>query len=178
MTEFTVMFLGCHGVGKSALVLRFVQGMYIDECDVHIQDCYRRTYLLHKKQFFLDIRDDQGCEERDESLVSRSQLVIITYDITNRSSFEKLQSYLEMVSRAKQNAPVSIVICGNKCDDSANRKVETDEGKRFAEFHGLPFIETSAKNDINVFSLFDTAITNFGGNTNEKADKKEKCTLQ
>ena len=46
------------------------------------------------------------------------------------------------------------VLVGNKCDLEENRQVITEEGKRLAEEYGIPFLETSAKDNINVEDAF------------------------
>ena len=48
------------------------------------------------------------------------------------------------------------MIVGHKSDMNEARAVTTHEGKTFAEFHGLRFLETSAKNGTNVEDVFVT----------------------
>lgn len=43
---------------------------------------------------------------------------------------------------------------GNKCDCTEKRQVSFDQGKEFADTHGMKFIETSAKNSFNVGDSF------------------------
>jgi hypothetical protein len=43
---------------------------------------------------------------------------------------------------------MDILIVGNKSD--LDKEISTDEGKAFAEFHNLEFVETSAKFGENV----------------------------
>ena len=49
-----------------------------------------------------------------------------------------------------------MVLVGNKIDLS--REVLTDEGKKVAEFHNIPFFETSAKTEIGVQECFQRLI--------------------
>ena len=46
------------------------------------------------------------------------------------------------------------MLVGNKCDLQHLRQVETAEGKSFAEKRGMPFLETSAANNVNVEQSF------------------------
>ena len=48
------------------------------------------------------------------------------------------------------NPGVCKVLVANKCDMEENRKVSTDEGAELARHFEIPFLETSAKNSINV----------------------------
>ena len=45
---------------------------------------------------------------------------------------------------------------GNKCDLEELRKVSFEEGLELAKHYEIPFLETSAKNSVNVESSFVT----------------------
>ena len=48
------------------------------------------------------------------------------------------------------------IIVGNKCDCSdKERQVSYDEGVKMAQKYGVQFIETSAKENINIGEIFD-----------------------
>jgi len=79
--------------------------------------------------------------------------IIIVYDISNRVTFNNVQSWLDSVDRyALQN--VSIILVGNKIDRDSERQVPHAEGKEFADKLKIPFIETSAKTDTSVYKAF------------------------
>ena len=46
------------------------------------------------------------------------------------------------------------LLIGNKCDIESQKSVSTEEGKQLAESLGIPFMETSAKNSLNVEQSF------------------------
>ena len=48
------------------------------------------------------------------------------------------------------------MLVGNKSDLESNRQVKTEEGKTLAESLGIKFLETSAKDSINVEKAFTT----------------------
>ena len=76
------------------------------------------------------------------------------YDITRRETFEHLNSWLiEIEKNASKNAITFLI--GNKCDLEDQRQVTFQEGKDFAEFHGMYFMETSSKTDYNVKEAFE-----------------------
>lgn len=43
-----------------------------------------------------------------------------------------------------------MVLVGNKCDLEAKREIQSSVGKETAKSWGIPFLETSAKKDINI----------------------------
>ena len=46
------------------------------------------------------------------------------------------------------------ILVGNKCDLVEQRQVSKERGKQLADSYGIPFIETSAKNNENIEKLF------------------------
>ena len=60
---------------------------------------------------------------------------------------------------AKEN--VFKFLVGNKSDLTENRAIKTEEASKFAEEHNLPYIETSAKDGINIDELFDKSLDKF-----------------
>ena len=63
-------------------------------------------------------------------------------------------------------------LVGNKSDLVEQRKVSYDEAKQYADEHELPYIETSAKEGININELFDSSIKSFLNNSNNLSGEK------
>ena len=75
------------------------------------------------------------------------------YDVTRRETFDHLARWLEE-ARQNANANMVIMLIGNKIDLEHRRVVSTEEGQKFAQDHGLVFLETSAKTAHNVEEAF------------------------
>ena len=67
------------------------------------------------------------------------------------------------------NPGVCKILVGNKCDMEEIRKVSTDEGAELARHFEIPFLETSAKNSINVEQSFITMSKEIKKNIQNKA---------
>jgi small GTP-binding protein len=78
---------------------------------------------------------------------------ILVYDITNRASFQVLKAWAEEL-RNRGPSDIVIAVCGNKLDLEEARQVTLQEAKDFAEEIGAFCIETSARDDANVESMF------------------------
>ncbi len=74
------------------------------------------------------------------------------YDVSRRETFEHLTRWLEE-ARQNGNPNMVVMLIGNK-SDLERHEVSTEEGKKFAEKHGLIFLETSAKTADNVEEAF------------------------
>lgn len=59
---------------------------------------------------------------------------------------------------------------GNKCDLEGLRKVSYEEGLELAKHYEIPFLETSAKNSVNVESSFITMSKEIKRNIQNKAN--------
>ena len=101
--------------------------------------------------------------------------VLVVYDISDRESFENLNSWLiEIEKNANKN--VYKLLIGNKCDLEDKRKVTYQEGKDFAESNGMKFMETSAKTASKVqeaFELLTNEIIKASINKERGLEKKE-----
>ena len=98
------------------------------------------------------------------------------YDITDRDSFENLNSWLNEIEK-NANKNVYKLLIGNKCDLEDKRKVSYQEGKDFATSNGMQFIETSAKADTKVkeaFELLTQEIIKANLTKDKTMEKKEK----
>ena len=51
---------------------------------------------------------------------------------------------------------VNKLLVGNKCDMEENREVSFQDGAELAKHFDIPFLETSAKNSVNVEETFAT----------------------
>ena len=57
-------------------------------------------------------------------------------------------------------------LVGNKCDLIEKRIIKKEEAENFAKEHKLPYIETSAKEGINIGELFENTINQYLGKNN------------
>ena len=63
-------------------------------------------------------------------------------------------------------------LVGNKVDLEDKRIINKEEANKFAEEHNLPYIETSAKDGINIEELFDKSLDKYLVGINIKNEEK------
>lgn len=184
-----LVLLGEAAVGKSSLVLRFVNNDFQPNKEPTIGAAFlTQKCQLPSRTIKFEIWDTAG-QERFASLAPmyyrNAQAALVVYDVTKQSSLLKAKHWVAELQR--QASPgIVIALVGNKidlCEDDAPesvdqtaegngdategaddgtgtmRKVSTKEGQEFAEQEDLLFFETSAKSGHNVSEVF-TAIAN------------------
>lgn len=87
--------------------------------------------------------------------------IVIVYDITDRKTFDKVRDWMEQIQQADVNEETCYckILIGNKSDLSESREVSIQEGEQLAREYDIPFMETSAKDSLNVDNLFYTMAT-------------------
>ena len=81
------------------------------------------------------------------------------YDITDKDTFEHVKNWMADVDKFAKEGVLRILV-GNKCDLDSKRQVPFDSGKELADKYGIKFMETSAKETVNIEQLFvDTTRT-------------------
>lgn len=157
LKEYKLVVVGGGGVGKSALTIQLIQSHFVDEYDPTIEDSYRKQCTLDGELVLLDILDTAGQEEYSamrEQYMRTGEGFLLVYSINSRNSLEELQSFYEQIQRVKDTDSVPVLVVGNKCDLEIERQVSYEEGLSLAKSFNCPFLETSAKQRINVEEAF------------------------
>ncbi|KAF3861135.1 hypothetical protein F7725_001390 [Dissostichus mawsoni] len=154
MREYKLVVLGSGGVGKSALTVQFVQGIFVEKYDPTIEDSYRKQVEVDGQQCMLEILDTAGTEQftaMRDLYMKNGQGFALVYSITAQSTFNDLQDLREQILRVKDTEDVPMILVGNKCDLEDERVVGKEQGQNLArQWSNCAFLETSAKSKINV----------------------------
>ncbi|KAE8350952.1 P-loop containing nucleoside triphosphate hydrolase protein [Aspergillus coremiiformis] len=178
--KITITICGDGGCGKSSITLRLVRSQWIHEYDPTIEDSYSITRAVDGVPYFLAITDTAGQEEYRGLWAAsnlKSDAFLLVYDITNASSLSELDYFMEMIDveaeqRVEDNQrllkelgdsaqgldvgmpPPVKIIAGNKCDLKEGRVISAREGLEYARKHGCGFMETSAREIVNIEETF------------------------
>ncbi|KAK6059871.1 Ras family protein [Cooperia oncophora] len=168
MREYKIVVLGSGGVGKSALTVQFVQGIFVEKYDPTIEDSYRKEQFTAMRDLYM--KNGQG--------------FVLVYSITAQSTFNDLMDLRDQILRVKDTDEVPMILVGNKCDLEDERVVGKDQGQNLARQFGSAFLETSAKAKINVSEVFYDLIRQInrrypesGKRQGQGSKKCCKCTL-
>eukprot|EP01121_Diplochlamys_sp_Union-15-3_P007377 TRINITY_DN1870_c0_g1_i4.p1 TRINITY_DN1870_c0_g1~~TRINITY_DN1870_c0_g1_i4.p1 ORF type:complete len:192 (-),score=43.53 TRINITY_DN1870_c0_g1_i4:105-680(-) len=155
--DYKIVVLGSGGVGKSALTVQFVQGIFVEKYDPTIEDSYRKMVEVDGEQYMLEILDTAGTEQftaMRDLYMKNGQGFVLAYSIIAQSTFNDLPEMKDQILRVKDTDSVPMVLVGNKCDLSDQRVITTEQGEALARKFNASFLEASAKTKINVEQIF------------------------
>mmetsp|Transcript_17271 Transcript_17271/g.21268 ORF Transcript_17271/g.21268 Transcript_17271/m.21268 type:complete len:251 (-) Transcript_17271:36-788(-) len=158
---FKIVLIGDSGVGKTCLLARYRKNEFTYDTKHTIGVEFATKELeVQGKQVKAQIWDTAG-QERYRAITKayyRGAVgALVVYDITDRETFENLKRWLSEV-QGNADSSIKLMLVGNKCDLTDQRTVTTEEGKAFAEQHGLAFLEASAKSGETVNEAFEKVI--------------------
>ena len=111
---------------------------------------------VDSKKIKLQIWDTAG-QERFKTITTSyykgAHAILIVFDITDRDSFDHVKNWMADIDKFAKEGVLRILV-GNKCDLVNNRKIGMEEAKEIANKYGIKYIETSAKDTINIDDLF------------------------
>lgn len=164
---FKILTLGDAGVGKSALTIRFAENSFSEN--------YTVTLGMNLVTKHVTLMASSGEETAVEYTVwdiggqpnfktilpmyYRGALgALIVYSIDRIKSFNNIENWLNDIKQYCQEVP--LVIIGNKSDLESDRAITIEQGAELAAKirenwdNDVHFIETSAKEDVNVQQAF------------------------
>lgn len=188
-TLHKVIMVGSGGVGKSALTLQFMYDEFVSDYEPTKADSYRKKVVLDGGEVQIDILDTAGQEDyaaiRDNYFRSGEGFLCV-FSITEQESFQATADFREQILRVKDDENIPFLLVGNKCDLEGNRKVSHEEANAKAAEWNVPYVETSAKTNVNVDKVFFDLMreikrrkveTETQLNKTDKKTKKRKCFI-
>jgi len=172
--------LGSGGVGKSAITVQFVQGIFIEKYDPTIEDSYQKQVEVDNEVYMLEILDTAGTEQftsMRDLYMKNGQGFIIVYSIIAQSTFKELPDLRDQILRVKDSENVPMVLVGNKCDLSEQREVSTADAEKLAQKFNCIFMEASARTQHNIEKIFHELVRQICPNLGSKQKKKGGCSL-
>ena len=191
---YKLVMLGGGAVGKSAITVQLVSGVFVQMYNPTIEDSFNTTIDVDGEMVSLNIVDTAGQEEysslRDQYMRSGDGFCVV-YSIISNTSFLEVTGIRDQLFRVLELEPtdhICMVLCGNKCDMESDRQVQTVEVQQIANEWDCPFYETSAKERINILEAFQALVRDIKkwsvkteettSDSGEKAGKKKKlCSL-
>eukprot|EP00727_Mastigamoeba_balamuthi_P013120 m51a1_g8430 putative member ras oncogene family (230) ;mRNA; r:348101-349444 len=159
---FKILMIGESGVGKSALLSRFVDGNFEPNFISTIGVDFKIHYMkMDNKDIKLQVWDTAG-QERFRTITTSyyrgANGIMIVFDVTDPASFEKVRYWLSEL-KEHVGADMPALLVGNKIDLTRERTVDSAAAKRFATEVGIRLRETSAKTADGVADAFTELVS-------------------
>ena len=145
--------LGDSKTGKSSIINRYLGNEFSEDMISNIG--------IDKQELLMTMKDgnemkiilwDTAGQERFHSIssstIKNSQGIIVCFSLVDANSFKNVSEWLSTIR--EESAKIPVVLFGNKCDLVDKRKVSEEDAKSFASRQGIPYFETSAKDNINL----------------------------
>lgn len=102
--EVKLAIFGRAGVGKSAIVVRFLTKRFIWEYDPTLESTYRHQATIDDEVVSMEILDTAGQEDtiQREGHMRWGEGFVLVYDITDRGSFEEVLPLKNILDEVKK----------------------------------------------------------------------------
>eukprot|EP01118_Nematostelium_gracile_P000785 TRINITY_DN10791_c0_g1_i1.p1 TRINITY_DN10791_c0_g1~~TRINITY_DN10791_c0_g1_i1.p1 ORF type:complete len:223 (-),score=40.43 TRINITY_DN10791_c0_g1_i1:17-685(-) len=156
LLEAKLVVLGDTGVGKTSIVLQYVENRFNVMSSPTIGASFlSKTLWVDGVRCRLQLWDTAG-QERFRSLAPMyyrgAAAAILVYDVTNAESFRKVKEWVKEL-RTNVFEDIILVLVGNQIDKNFP-KVTKEEAIDYATSINALFFETSAKKAIGIEELF------------------------
>lgn len=158
-----IAVLGSRSVGKSSLVIKFIDNNFVESYYPTIESTFSKSINHKGTEYECDIIDTAGQDEY--SILNSKHAIgihgfVLVYSVTSRKSFDMIQIVYDKIVNFCGMSSIPCVIVGAKNDLTTRnlRQVSADEGKGLAAENHAAWIETSAKNNVNVAQVFELCL--------------------
>ena len=172
-----ISILGDSSTGKTSIINRFLGNEFtlamISNIGIDKQEILRKMKDGNEMKIILwDTAGQERFHSISSSTIKNSQGIIVCFALDNEKSFKNVSEWLNTIH--EENAKISIVLFGNKCDLKDKRKVSEEEAKSFADQHGIPYFETSVKDNINLEEGLDKILEDAYAKSGKESGMKLK----
>ncbi|KAF8450465.1 small GTPase superfamily [Boletus edulis BED1] len=164
MRKRKIAVLGSRSVGKSSLVIQFIENHFVEAYYPTIENTFSKGVLYQGVEYDCDIIDTAGQDEY--SILNSKHAIgihgyVLVYSVTSRRSFEMVKIVYDKILDFCGKNDIPCVLVGAKTDlqsSPTSRQVQPNEGEEFAKSNKAAWVETSAKNNVNVGKVFELCL--------------------
>jgi len=151
--SYKLVSIGDASTGKTSLLARFGQNTFDEHQSSTIGVEFSTVEHSGVKMTLWDTAGQERYRTLTSSYYRGADIVLIVYAVSDRDSFQNLDSWLQELSAYGDTSTLRVLV-GNKTDVEP-RTVGFEEAQAFAHRHGLSFAEVSVRLGTGVFELLD-----------------------
>ena len=180
--EYSVMYklilIGASGVGKTEILDKYLNDNFRENTQSTVGvELGTKTIQKDKDIIKFQIWDLAG-QERYKSIASAyyrgTKGCLLVYDITNKSSFDKVDEFINEFKIINNATDTEFILIGNKSDLEKERQVSKEEGVEKSNKYNIGFLETSASSGDGIKEAFDKLVNDIYKKQNEKYRVEEE----
>ncbi|XP_008328287.1 ras-related protein Rap-2a-like [Cynoglossus semilaevis] len=156
--EVRLVFLGAAGVGKTALIQRFLKDTFEPKHRRTVEELHRKEYEVGGIKVTINIMDTSGSYSfpaMRKLSIQNSDAFALVYAVDDLQSLEAVKTLREEILEVKEDKYTPIVVIGNKIDRHNEQQVFTKDVLSTVELDwNHSFVESSAKENVNVLEAF------------------------
>ncbi|KAJ3801603.1 P-loop containing nucleoside triphosphate hydrolase protein [Lentinula aff. detonsa] len=177
-----IAVLGSRSVGKSSLVIQFIDEQFVESYYPTIEATFAKSVKFKGAEYDCEVIDTAG---QDEFSILNSKHAIgihgyvLVYSVTSKASFDMIQIVYDKIIAFCGVTDIPCVVVGSKVDLESSRQVTPKEGERLAQEINAAWVETSAKTNFNVGKVFEVCLAEIekrAPNTGE-APQTNRCMI-
>lgn len=157
-THVRLVFLGAAGVGKTALIQRFLQDKFETKHRRTVEEMHSKEYDIGGVKITVDILDTSGSyafPAMRKLSIQSSDAFALVYAVDDPESLEAVKSLRDEILEIKEDKFTPIVVVGNKMDRKGERQVSSEDVLTTVELDwNNSYLEASAKENANVVEVF------------------------
>lgn len=157
-TEVRLVFLGAAGVGKTAVIHRFLQDSFETKHRRTVEEQHSKEYDVGGLKVTVHILDTSGSypfPAMRKLGIQMGDAFALVYAVDDADSLETVKSLREEILEVKQDKCTPIVVVGNKSDRCEQRQVPREDALAMVELDwNATFLEASAKENENILEVF------------------------
>lgn len=177
-----IILLGNSNAGKTSILNRYMTGTFRSHISSTIGVDYRQKKIsINNENINLFLYDTAGQERFyaiTTSYIRSVHCVIVVFDLTDRSSFDNLEHWVEEIVNKNDIKNVVVFFAGNKCDRMEDVEVEENEIKEKIKniLKNGKYYQTSAKTGEGIEKMFEDIVKKYINVENE-IDNKDMISL-
>ena len=155
---FKLILGGDGGVGKTSMVMRFVQGSFADSykatigTNIHKKECDFDDLKTKVRFVIWDLAGQAQFARVRRTYTQNAEAGLLVFDTTRRETYDNVKNWYKEITDGSPN--ISLILCGNKVDLVDKRTVSKEEAQGLADELSLSYFETSAKDGTGVDDAF------------------------
>nr|CAD7402333.1 unnamed protein product [Timema cristinae]CAD7424392.1 unnamed protein product [Timema monikensis] len=179
--QLKIVIVGDSSTGKTSLASRYCSDEFTRQYfpTAGVDFFLKKTLLPGGRNITLQIWDIGGQALSGNMLdkyVFGANVVMLTYEITNITSFTNLEKWLQAIYKATemQEQKPAVALVANKCDLEHQRGVRLDKHQKFAQERGFSAYLVSARTGENVALSFQKVVAEVLGLKLTRAEQEEQ----